>query len=233
MNPNIGKNKSMPDLVANQIIEYILKEKLETGDKLPNEYELATMLSASRGTVREAISRLESRNVVTVRHGAGTFLSQRRGIPDDPLGITFIGNDPSLALELSDLRLIVEPSIAELAATNANEEQIAEMEQLCREIGRLADNNEPYTEEDLRLHALIGEACGNSLMKNLSIIMAEASSISIRVTGNRFNDRAFDEHWLIIQAIRNRDAFGARCAMIAHLNTGRQYIAEMKIQDHP
>jgi len=223
-----GKSKSMPDLVANQIIEYILEEKLETGDKLPNEYELATMLSASRSTVREAISRLESRNVLTVRQGAGTFLSQRRGIPEDPLGITFIGNDPSLALELSDLRLIVEPAIAELAAKNADEAQIEAMEQLCRDIGALADANEPYTELDLRLHCLIGESCGNSLLKNLSIIMAEASGISIRVTGNRFNDRAFDEHWQIVQAIRKRDSFGARCAMAAHLNTGRQFIAEMK-----
>ena len=225
---NAHNGKSLPNIVADQIIEYILENNLEAGDKLPNEYAIATMLGTSRGTVREAIRRLMSRNILTVRQGSGTFISQRRGIPEDPLGITFIGNDPALALELSDLRLMVEPCAAEMAARNANAEEIEEMERLCQKIGHLANANKPYIDIDLQLHCLIGKCCGNSILKNLIFIMAEASEISIRITKNKYNDRAFDEHWQIVQAIRRGDSFGARYAMEAHLNTGRQHIAMLK-----
>ena len=65
----------------------------KAGDKLPNEYKLADKLNAGRSTIREAIKALVSRNILEIRRGAGTFISQKGGIADDPLGLTFVKDE--------------------------------------------------------------------------------------------------------------------------------------------
>lgn len=225
------KGHSRTDLAANQLIELILEKGFQPGDKLPNEYELAALLGIGRSAVREAIRQLVSRNILKVRQGAGTFVAQETGIPEDPLGLTFIGNDPGLALELSDVRMLIEPAAAELAAINATDEQIERMSQLCDELGRLVAEGKSYVPADLEIHRCIGECCGNSILRNLMYILSDASKIAIEISKDRFRGVAHAEHEKLVQAIRRRDPVGARYAMISHLNTSRQHFAEQK--EHP
>ena len=77
--------KSRVDLAVDQIIQVILDRDMKAGDKLPNEYDLARELGVGRSTVREAIKRLVARNILTARQGAGTFVSEKNGVPEDPL----------------------------------------------------------------------------------------------------------------------------------------------------
>lgn len=69
-----------------------------------------------RSTVREAIKSLETRNILTIRRGAGTYLSSREGVAEDPLGIALMGKDEEIALELLEVRMILEPESAAMAA---------------------------------------------------------------------------------------------------------------------
>ena len=87
-----GYDSSRPlaEQVAQRIKDYILEEKLKSGDKLPTETALAREMGVARSTVREAIKRLESQNILTVRHGAGSFVTDQPGLADDPLGLDFI-----------------------------------------------------------------------------------------------------------------------------------------------
>ena len=82
--------KSRVDLAVDQIIQVILDRDMKAGDKLPNEYDLARELGVGRSTLREAIKRLVARNILTARQGAGTFVSEKNGVPEDPLGLTFM-----------------------------------------------------------------------------------------------------------------------------------------------
>ena len=84
-----GKTKPLPQIAAEDIIDLIKSNRLEPGDRLQNEYELAKLLNVGRSTVREAIRILVSRNILEVRQGAGTFVSYKNGIPEDPLGLAF------------------------------------------------------------------------------------------------------------------------------------------------
>ena len=124
------------EFAVNQIIQHILELNMKPGDQLPNEYELAKNLGVGRSTLREAIKRLVSRNVLETRQGAGTFVSAKNGVPEDPLGLTFIseGGDIKLALELSDVRMLIEPACAALAARHAKCDDIEKMKELCYEI---------------------------------------------------------------------------------------------------
>ena len=67
----------LAQIAAEKIIEMIREEKLQPGDRLQNEYDLAKRLEVGRSTVREAIKSLETRNILTIRRGAGTYLSSR------------------------------------------------------------------------------------------------------------------------------------------------------------
>ena len=67
---------------------------------------------------------LASRNIVTIRQGSGTYIASSPGMVEDPLGFTFIGNKQKLIHDLLEVRFLLEPSIAAMAATNAEEKDI-------------------------------------------------------------------------------------------------------------
>ena len=137
MDESMLTKKDLTNSVADQIIQIILNKHLKAGDRIPTEVELMEMMGVGRNTVREAIKSLTSRNILVVKQGAGTFVANNQGIPEDPLGLTFIGNDSKLALELSDVRILIEPAIAEAAAMNASDGEIEHMAAICEEIQRL------------------------------------------------------------------------------------------------
>ena len=81
---------SRTEEAANHIIEYITSNRMQPGDRMPTEPELLEQLSVSRTTLREAVKTLSARNILEIRQGSGTYISKRCGVPDDPLGLTFI-----------------------------------------------------------------------------------------------------------------------------------------------
>lgn len=231
--PNNFEGRTRVEFASEQIIQHILEQNMKPGDQLPNEYDLAHKLGVGRSTLREAIKRLVSRNVLETRQGAGTFVSKKNGVPEDPLGLTFIAAEGNikLALELSDTRILIEPQVAALAAHHATDEQIEKMRELCHEIKQAMESGQDYIKQDTQLHCYIGECCGNTVLQNLVTIIGDAARISIEITKDRHREVAFTEHWAIVQAIERRDADGARYAMLSHLNTARVDLAQMMI-DH-
>lgn len=75
------ENKTLVEVTTDKILRYLKEMQLQVGDKLPNEYELSDYLEVGRSTVREAVRALASRNILEVRQGAGTFVSDKRGLP--------------------------------------------------------------------------------------------------------------------------------------------------------
>ena len=134
--------KSRVDLAVDQIIQVILDRNMKAGDKLPNEYDLARELGVGRSTLREAIK----------RQGAGTFVSEKNGVPEDPLGLTFMMEEGSenLALDLQDIRLMLEPETCAIVARGATPEQIDQMQAYCDEATRLIEAEEDYSAADAK-----------------------------------------------------------------------------------
>lgn len=67
---------------------------------------------------------LASRNIVTIRQGSGTYVASSPGMVEDPLGFLFIGDKEKLVHDLLEVRFLLEPSIAAMAATHATDEDI-------------------------------------------------------------------------------------------------------------
>jgi len=128
--PENRTKQTLAEQVAEQILNDIVEKGLEIGAKIPNEFELAEEIGVGRGTIREAVKILVSREILTIRRGAGTFVSERQGLLDDPLGLSLLKDKTNLALDLLSVRLMLEPEIAALAAVNARPEQLKELEEL-------------------------------------------------------------------------------------------------------
>jgi len=123
--------------VANREKELIRKEKLKPGDKLPNEMQLAKLFGVSRPTVREAVKSLVSQNIIEIQRGKGTFVSETPGIASDPLGLEFVvGED--LHLSLIEVRLLIEPGVARLAAERGTPADIDRIGKYLQEFGQTA-----------------------------------------------------------------------------------------------
>ena len=149
---------------AEDIIEMIRTNHMKPGDRLENEYELAKKLNVGRSTVREAVKSLETRNILTIKRGAGTFISQNEGVAVDPLGISLMGKDEEMALELLDVRMILEPESAALAAIHADKNEIAEISRQNRKVIGMIRQGLNHHEEDARFHQLIAEATKNRII---------------------------------------------------------------------
>ena len=217
INTASSSTKSLGEQTSERIIQLIIDNDWKAGDKLPNEYDLANSLSVGRSTVREAIKALVSRNILEIRRGAGTFISKKCGIADDPLGLTFVKDKYKLALDLLEVRFMIEPSIASIAAMKATDEEIREMSRLCDEIDELILKDQSYLEKDIEFHTAIAKSSKNLVMVNLIPIINSSIAIFTDITNRKLRIETMETHREILNEIKKHDANGARDAMFLHL----------------
>lgn len=223
---NSKSSKSKIEETANNIIDFITSRQMLPGDKMPTEPVLMEDLNVSRSTLREAIRALSARNILEVRQGSGTFIAKRRGVPSDPLGLTFIYDDDRLAIDLLDVRLMIEPQTALLAALHATEEQCRDLLEQCALVESLIQANEDYEEEDIALHMMIAEASGNRVLINLSYILHTSVKKNIISTEDALRDNnTYVYHRRIVDAIVRHDATGAYNAMMIHVTMLWEFIS--------
>lgn len=214
--------KPLGEVTSEKIIKLIVDHNLKIGDKLPNEYELADKLGVGRSTIREAIKALVSRNILEIKRGSGTFI--RCGVADDPLGLIFVKDKLKLAVDLLEIRFMIEPKIASLAAINATKEDIEEMSRLCDEVEELILNGIPHMEKDIEFHTAIARSSKNLVTTNLVPIINKSISVFIDITNTQLKNETIETHREILNAIKNKNANEAHDAMLLHLAYNRRNI---------
>ncbi len=221
------KGKTLVEQTTERIIEYITEHKMEPGQQLPTEAEFTKVLKVSRGTLRDAFKVLIARNILEARQGSGTFIAQNLGIPDDPLGLTFIYDDKLLAVDMLDVRMMLEPSIAALAAINATPEQRVKLKELTDSLKNCIENEESYADEDGQFHTLIAEASGNRVISNLTHILFTSIYKNIALTMNvQSKSNTIHYHEKILRAILDGDARLAQMYMYMHLSLLKDFMVD-------
>lgn len=216
--------KPLAEQVADYILNFIVDSGLEAGTKLPNEFELAERTGVGRGTIREAVKILVSRNILEIRRGAGTYVSDRQGIVEDPLGLALIKDKKHLAMDLLTVRLMMEPEIARMAAEHATEEQKRALVRQCDKVEDIICQGKNHMEEDVRLHEMIASCSGNQVMEKLVPVINSSIAVFVDVTNGRLRQETIETHREIVDAIVAGDGDGARCAMNMHLLYNRRAI---------
>lgn len=220
-------DKPLPEQVAERITQLVVDDSYRAGHKLPNEFVLAERLGVGRSTVREAIKILASRNVLEVRHGSGTYVCESTGMVDDPLGFRFIRDKRKLALDLCEIRLMVEPPLAAAAAENAGRRQIEELDRLCEEVARQFTADIDHSDADVALHKKIAEASGNLVAPGIVGIISTAIPLFVHVTGRRLKEETISTHRRMVDAIAKRSPRLAKKAMQEHIEYNRENFKTM------
>ena len=217
------QTKTLAEQVADGIMNLIQETPYKAGDKLPTEKELWESTGAGRNTVREALKILASRNVLEIRQGAGTFVSEKQGIPDDPLGFSMVNDHVKLTKDLLQVRIMLEPQIAALAAQCAKEHEIKELEEILEEMEAAMKKREDYSELDTKFHTKIAQCTHNIVMENLLPVIGKGVAVFAKEVAQTEYDRTWISHRKIFCYIRDHKPFEAEMEMQYHLlyNTSR------------
>ena len=217
------QTKTLAEQVADGIMNLIQETPYKAGDRLPTEKELCESTGAGRNTVREALKILASRNVLEIRQGAGTFVSEIQGIPDDPLGFSMVNDHVKLTKDLLQVRIMLEPQIAALAAQCAKEHEIKELEEILEEMEAAMKKREDYSELDTKFHTKIAQCTHNIVMENLLPVIGKGVAVFAKEVAQTEYDRTWISHRKIFCYIRDHKPFEAEMEMQYHLlyNTSR------------
>jgi GntR family transcriptional repressor for pyruvate dehydrogenase complex len=206
--------------IVQQIEESITSGELKEGDQLPAERELAQQFGVSRTAVREAVKTLREKGLVEAYPGRGTFITNgtARSIQQTLDRMIRSGQAEGTA-HLTEVREILEPEIAALAAQRVDEEMLSAMREAIAVMDAARKDSEAFIEGDLDFHLALAEAAANPLILSLidSIVglLREQRTRTYFVEGGP--ERGQYHHRRILEAIEHRDAVGAREAMRAHL----------------
>jgi GntR family transcriptional repressor for pyruvate dehydrogenase complex len=211
--------------IVQQIEESIMNGTLKPGDQLPAERELAEKFGVSRTAVREAVKALRERGLVEAFSGRGTFITNGTGQAiRQSLDFMIRSDVIDGSANLAELRAILEPEIAGLAAMRADEGHIAGMREAFSVMETSTGNSEAFIEADLDFHLALAEAAANPLVLSLidSIVglLREQRMQIYHVEGGA--ERGQFHHGRILEAIAAKDAIRARAAMRAHLDQIRE-----------
>jgi GntR family transcriptional repressor for pyruvate dehydrogenase complex len=211
---------SRVDEVAAQLRKYVEKGHLAPGARLPGENELAEQLQISRNVLREAIKRLESIGLLTVRRGLGTFVGDRGTLSTTAkLVRSAMAISPKDVVKVAELRRAIECEAVRTAATKATPEDLAELRLRYDKATKSGDQTESM-EYDFKFHLKIVEIADNDLMRNVMEVIQEFIYASIYRTSasNIGVPAAGDLHVDILEAIGAHDPERAEKAMRKHMD---------------
>lgn len=222
--------KLLSEQTADKICRYIEEHGLKAGDKLPNEFELAEQCEVGRSTIREAIKLLIFSGQVEVKRGSGTYIREQVERKDteetasDPIGLLESSEENLVltALEFMDVRLMLEPEVAAMAAANADREDVRRLEELQAEVERCIRNGVDHIDADVLYHMQIAACTHNQVLSNLMEIVTKGIPLFVKITRNDFAQATIEQHRIITRSIRNGDTQGARYEMVTHLNSNRK-----------
>ncbi len=219
--------KLLGSQVEEELMNYILSEPVEIGKKIPNEFELAEKFGVGRSTIREAVKGLVTRGILEVRRGAGTYVVNTSTLEEDPLGLAKLGDRYKLALELLDVRMMLEPDIAVMACKNITEEEKEQLEVLCGEVEQLYLAGKNHAGKDVEFHTHIAKCSRNRVVEILIPIIDTAVLTFVNLTQRQLMKETLETHRAITDSIKKGDSVGAKAAMIMHLNYNRQRILQI------
>lgn len=158
------KKENLYEVIADRIEGMILDNRLQPGDKLPSEPELAESFGVSRNVMREAMKALKERDLIVQRNGDGTYIAK----PDSHSVIAVLNRIITINnIQYSDIyemRLILEPTATAKVARSITAGQIAQLESL---IDKMVESESDYiarADYDLQFHKQIIEYAGNPLL---------------------------------------------------------------------
>lgn len=189
------------------------------GAKLPAERVLAEQLKVSRSSVREAIRTLELQGLAVSKPGSGTFINTQSLDAVATLMTSSFGAEEAQLHDIFEVRHLLEPQLAALAAQRATEEDAERLSSILVEQQRQIMEGETGVDADTEFHFALATATHNAtLVKVVSAVedvLRQSRDQSLQQPGRP--ERSLESHRQILEMVRAGDHLGARSAMEHHL----------------
>lgn len=220
----------IPDAIAHQLETRILEGSLKPGDRLPAERELALELGVSRPSLREAIKKLVSRDLLVSRHGGGTYVTDRLDAGFIDPWQQLLDQHPFLQNDVLEFRFLLEASAAERAAERATDSDLARLEEVYLRLDAAYSGGDrsAQVDADVAFHLTIAEAAHNALYAHLVSSVMRLLHEHVRrtlreiVLGAETGRQLMAQHRAIRDAIVGRQPALARQAAQEHIDYVRQ-----------
>ena len=202
--------ESISTAVMELITDYLLSGRLKPGDKLPTENEFAQNLGVGKNSIREAIKMLTSIGVVEIKRGLGMFITESMSSSMiNPIILSLVF-EQGTSMELIELRLLLDTDAAELVMQKGSKQAIKKLEEanqsLCEEAKKQNHNPHQLRDLDLNFHRVLYEVCGNTLLAKIGRAIYTLFFASIEKSVKVDPQLAYQNHEMVIDAIKQRDA---------------------------
>lgn len=225
----IGKTQTLSQEIQQKIEEAIINKTFIPGQKLPTEKEMCEMFAVSRTALREALQMLSARGLINVRKGSGTYIEDYH--PDHvikPMHLYLQLNlDKNYLGHIINVRKMIEPPIARLAAINRTESDIHKFEKNLKDLANCSEDD--YKKEgllDRDFHMIIAKSSGNpmipmmvdpifQIMPRIKMLIYAELDIAKKA--------ALKYHTEIFEKIKNQDEQGAYDEMVKHIKLAEEH----------
>jgi GntR family transcriptional repressor for pyruvate dehydrogenase complex len=213
------RRETVMNTVARRIEHLVRTNQLKVGDRLPAEPELARMLRVSRSSLREALKSLMYLGLLKARAGDGTYIQSSLGkVLDQHFQWLILLNEVQ-HLEVYELRKIIEPQVAALAAKRATSADLDRLEAALEGMARGCNAPELFHVYDIQFHEALAQAAGNVAiqitMRMLYHASCEARKAVLPLIDNM--QTHWQRHARVFRAISDRKPELARKAVLDDL----------------
>lgn len=216
--------------VADDLLARITRGEYRPGDQLPSEQQLMAQYCVGRNTVREAMQSLRTLGLVEIRPRLGArVLGQAATNTLANSAVSMLIGDQTIS-ELYEVRLILEPGAAALAAKRRTDDDLLAMRRARTHYRVAYEMNTPVWEADIEFHQAIAEASGNAVLAKVLAPVSDLLNNARQATGTlpAAVDIALGQHDEIADAIEARAATRARRAMTRHIESGIWAVNQLK-----
>ena len=215
---NGGVKDNVTQLLIQRFQEMLREGVITQGTRLPPERELAAHFNVARSSLRQALKVLEIIGIITQKVGDGSYLNtDTSAVLSVPMEFLFLLDDTSVE-ELTELRLLVEPGLARLAAQRATADDIALLRQSIKDLKSSSQDKLKLVSSDLLFHRAIFQASKNRAASSLFQTIHRAMAKMILVTSQLVElEHTLSFHKPIMRAIEQRNGDEAAALMAAHL----------------
>lgn len=220
------ERKKVSDAVFEQMKNMIASGNWKPGDRLPSEKELTELFNVSRVTVREALKKLASYNIIETSQGKGSFIREPDGASIlDPmmLSVYVSSAEESTIRDMMEFRGIVEIESVSLATLRGTEKDLAYLQTNYENMVAAREDIRQFSKYDLEFHKYIAQMTGNIvLIKCYSIIWDFLREYFDKVVETIGVEKGIYYHGGILEAMKKKNAKEAKHLMREHLKAIRK-----------
>lgn len=207
------QKRSLSRQVMHEIEKMIARDKLQPGDPLPSESQIAEQLQVSKSSVREAIKMLEALGIVQIKRGLCTEISKNPEQGFANVILSHFHRSNATAMQLKEFRRMFEVAYTSLAVENATEEDFVAIQRAISDFAQHLAGDELTVEDDISFHNAVVRATHNPFVISLGIALNELFKDSIDSSISTNPQYALQDHENIFEAIKGANPQAAAQAI--------------------